>query len=66
MILSVGYRVKSNKGIIFRRWANKVLKEYTLKGYAVNTRRLEYIVSKCKIGEIRKWRILDFQCYGIG
>ena len=36
MILSVGYRVKSNKGIIFRRWANKVLKEYALKGYAIN------------------------------
>ena len=36
MILSVGYRVKSNKGIIFRQWANKVLKDYILKGYAVN------------------------------
>ena len=38
MILSVGYRVKSNRGIEFRRWANKVLKEYLLKGYAVNYR----------------------------
>lgn len=36
MILSIGYRVKSNKGITFRRWANKILKEYKLKGYAVN------------------------------
>ena len=41
MILSVGYRVKSNKGVLFRRWANKVLKEYTIKGYAINQRRLE-------------------------
>ena len=36
MILSVGYRVKSSRGVEFRRWANKVLKEYLLKGYAVN------------------------------
>lgn len=35
MILSIGYRVKSNNGIIFRRWANKILKDYMLKGYAV-------------------------------
>ena len=38
MIISVGYRVKSKNGIIFRKWANKVLKEYLLKGYAVNQR----------------------------
>ncbi len=43
MILSIGYRVKSDKGIIFRQWANKVLKDYMLKGYAVNQRRLEYL-----------------------
>ena len=36
VILSVGYRVKSSRGIEFRRWANKVLKDYTLRGYAVN------------------------------
>ena len=42
VILSVGYRVKSKKGIIFRRWANSVLKDYTLKGYVVNQKRLEY------------------------
>jgi hypothetical protein len=43
MILSVGYRVKSQKGILFRQWANRVLKDYLLKGYAVNQRfeRLE-------------------------
>ncbi len=47
MILSVGYRVKSNKGILFRRWANTVLKNYLLNGYAFNQRfeRLEHRVA---------------------
>ncbi|MBO5194895.1 MAG: virulence RhuM family protein, partial [Bacteroidales bacterium] len=36
MILSVGYRVKSSRGVEFRRWANGVLKDYLLKGYSVN------------------------------
>ena len=49
MILSVGYRVKSNKGIMFRRWANKVLKEYTLKGYTINQKRLDYLEKTIKI-----------------
>lgn len=38
MVTSVGYRVKSKRGVEFRRWANKVLKDYLIKGYAVNTR----------------------------
>ena len=38
MVLSVGYRVKSQKGILFRQWANSILKEYLLKGYTVNKR----------------------------
>ena len=38
VILSVGYRVKSAQGILFRRWANVVLKEYLLRGYSVNSR----------------------------
>ncbi len=48
MILSIGYRVKSNRGVEFRRWANIVLKEYLLKGHAVNSRltELEQRVSK--------------------
>lgn len=48
IIISVGYRVKSKRGTQFRQWANKVLKEYLLKGYAVNQRfeRLEYRVAK--------------------
>lgn len=41
MIISVGYRVKSKRGIIFRRWANKVLKDYLIKGVAINDKRLE-------------------------
>ena len=40
VILSVGYRVKSSRGIEFRRWANQVLKEYMLRGYAINQRLL--------------------------
>ena len=39
VVISVGYRVKSHNGIIFRRWANSVLKEYLLKGYVLNQDR---------------------------
>ena len=48
VIISVGYRVKSKRGTMFRQWANKVLKEYLLKGYVVNKRieQLEQRVSK--------------------
>ena len=48
MVLSVGYRVKSNRGIEFRRWANNVLKEYLLKGYSINRRltELEHTVAE--------------------
>lgn len=47
MILSIGYRVKSKRGIEFRRWANQVLKDYMLKGHAINQRidRLERTVA---------------------
>ena len=40
MILSVGYRVNSKRGIAFRRWANNVLKQYIIQGYAINKKRL--------------------------
>ena len=43
VIISVGYRVKSQRGVEFRRWANSVLKEYILKGYAVNEARLKQL-----------------------
>lgn len=39
MIISVGYRVKSQRGIIFRQWANKVLKQYLIDGYAINNKK---------------------------
>ena len=40
VIISVGYRVKSKRGVEFRKWANSVLKQYILKGYAVNDNRI--------------------------
>lgn len=40
MIISIGYRVKSQRGVLFRRWANKVLKDYLVKGYAINEKRI--------------------------
>ena len=49
VITSVGYRVKSKRGVQFRQWANKVLKQYLIKGYAVNER-----LRKEQIGELRQ------------
>ena len=49
MIISVGYRVKSKNGITFRKWANKILKDYMIKGYAVNQKRLEYLEKTIKL-----------------
>ena len=43
VIISVGYRVKSKHGVEFRRWANSVLKQYILQGYAVNRRRIQQL-----------------------
>ena len=52
MIISVGYRVKSKNGILFRKWATKVLKEYMLKGYALNQKRLDYLEKTVKLIDI--------------
>lgn len=52
VIISVGYRVKSQNGIIFRKLANKVLKEYLLKGYSINQKRLEYLEKTIKLIDI--------------
>ena len=52
MIISIGYRVKSTQGIIFRKWANKILKDYMLKGYAINQKRLEYLEKTIKLIDI--------------
>ena len=49
MVTSIGYRVKSSRGVMFRKWANRVLKEYLVKGYAVNER-----IHKEQIGELRQ------------
>lgn len=43
VIISVGYRVKSNRGVEFRRWANSVLRQYILQGYAVNQNRIKQL-----------------------
>lgn len=43
VIISVGYRVKSKRGIAFRKWANSVLTEYIIKGYAINDQRLQQL-----------------------
>ena len=52
MIISVGYRVKSTQGVAFRKWANKILKDYMLKGYAVNKKRLDYLEKTVKLIDI--------------
>lgn len=52
VIISVGYRVKSKQGIAFRKWANKTLKDYMLKGYAINKKRLEYLEKKVQVLDI--------------
>ena len=49
VIISVGYRVKSQRGVQFRQWANRILKQYLIKGYAVNNR-----IRKEQIGELRQ------------
>lgn len=52
VIISVGYRVKSQNGILFRRWANKVLKDHLLKGYSINKQRLDYLEKTVKLIDI--------------
>ena len=52
VIISVGYRVKSQNGVIFRKWANQILKDYMLKGYAINQKRLEYLEKTVKLIDI--------------
>ena len=49
MIISVGYRVNSKRGVKFRQWANKIIKEYLIKGYVINER-----IRKEQLGELRQ------------
>jgi len=60
VIISVGYRVKSKRGVEFRRWANSVLKEYLIKGYAINDKRLEQLSTAIKIMK-HSQKLLDTQ-----
>ena len=46
VILSVGYRVKSNRGIQFRRWSNTILKQYLLQGYSINRHLVAHTFSR--------------------
>ncbi len=52
VIISVGYRVKSRNGIIFRKWASQILKDYMIKGYVINQKRLEYLEKTVKLIDI--------------
>lgn len=72
IILSVGYRTNSSKAILFRRWANSVLKEYLIKGYALNQKRLDElstvinIISRSSVPEISGVAsVLDFFTKGL-
>ena len=61
VIISVGYRVKSQRGVKFRQWANRILKQYLVKGYAVNDQ-----LRRDQLGELRQWvqvvgRTLQYQ-----
>ena len=52
MIISVGYRVNSKRGIMFRKWATAILKDYMIKGYSINQKRLEYLEKTVKLIDI--------------
>lgn len=58
VIISVGYRVKSSRGIKFRKWANRILKDYLVNGYVVNISRLE--TENQKLKELQQ--IISFAC----
>ena len=61
MIISVGYRVKSKRGIIFRRWTNKVLKDYLIEGYAVNNKRMQALNKTIEIQNKMLANTLDIE-----
>lgn len=65
VIISVGYRVKSKRGVEFRKWANSILKDYILKGYALNNNRINElgevirIMKRAKSNQIESNQLLD-------
>ena len=67
VIISVGYRVKSQRGTQFRQWANKVLKEYLLKGYSIN-QRISQLENKMdsRLAAHDRFLIVDDTVYHIG
>ena len=68
VIISVGYRVKSQRGVEFRQWANKILKQYVIQGYAINEKRLLALEKTVDIqtrmiaDEKHMYRSPSFQC----
>ena len=44
VIISVGYRVKSKRGVLFRQWANSILKQYLLKGHVINEENVYHVL----------------------
>ena len=65
MIISVGYRINSKQGIAFRKWANGVLKDYLLKGYVANQKRLEYLEKAVKLIDIASRNNEDSESKGL-
>ena len=61
VIISVGYRVKSKRGTEFRQWANKVLKQYILQGYAINEKRLQALEKTVEIQSRMLANALDIE-----
>lgn len=61
VIISVGYRVKSQRGVEFRQWANKVLKQYILQGYAINEKRLQALEKTVEIQSRMLANALDIE-----
>lgn len=67
VIISVGYRVKSQNGIIFRKWATSILKDYMIKGYAVNQKRLDVLnktiaIQSRMLADSQYWRERSIKC----
>ncbi len=61
VIISVGYRVKSNRGIAFRKWASSILKDYMMKGYALNEKKLNIPDYQELLGLLNSYRQIDGQ-----
>lgn len=64
VIISVGYRVKSKNGVAFRKWANKILKDYLIKGYAFNEKRLKALEKTIELLDIAN-RLEDKDAKGV-